>query len=73
MYKTLSTSINKIVCGLKSPNPATINTLMPEPNGWHFEDMIFKRIFYDAIIWILNKILLECIPESPINKKSALV
>ena len=43
------------------------NTLRPRQNGRHFADDIFKRIFFNENVWILNKISLKFVPKGPIN------
>ena len=48
------------------------NTLWPRQNSRHFEDDIFKRIFFNENVWILIKISLKFVPKGPINKIPAL-
>ena len=43
------------------------NTLCPEKNGWHFTDDIFKCIFLNEKLWILNIISLQYVCESLID------
>ena len=53
-----------------------IGRLLLQPSlttGRHFEDDIFKRIFLNANVWILIKILLKFVPKGPINNITALV
>ena len=51
----------------------SFNTLRPRRNGHHFADDIFKRIFFNAYIWILIQISLKSVPKDPINNIPALV
>ena len=50
-----------------------LNTLRPRRNEQHFADGIFKRIFFNANVWIWIKISLEFVPKGSINHISALV
>ena len=50
-----------------------INSFLPEQNGRHFSDDIFKHIFLNANVRIVIKISLKFIPNGPIDNKSALV
>ena len=45
---------------------ASVNTLKPEQNGWHFADDILKCIFLKENFCILIKILLKFLLECPI-------
>ena len=50
-----------------------INTLRPRQNCSHFQDDIFKCIYFNENIWISIKITLKLLPVCPINNISALV
>ena len=50
-----------------------INTLRPRPNGRHFADNTFKRIFLNENVGISIKISLKFVPKGPINNIPALV
>ena len=50
-----------------------INTLRPIQNGRHFADNIFKSIFLNENLWILNEISLKYVPCGLIDKMAALV
>ena len=50
-----------------------LNSLRPRPNRRHFADDIFKWIFFNENIWILNKISLKFVLRGPINNIPALV
>ena len=54
-------------------SPCVVNTLRPRRNEQHFADDIFKRIFFNANIWILIKIILKFVPKGPIDNIPALV
>ena len=43
------------------------NTLRPRQNGQNFPDDIFKYIFLNETIWILNTIRLNFVPTGPGN------
>ena len=49
-----------------------VNTLRPRQNGRHFADDIFKRIFFNEIVWISIKIPLKFVPKGQINNIPAL-
>ena len=49
------------------------NTLRPRQNGRHFTDAIFKCIFFNENVWILNEISLKFVPKGPIDNIPALV
>ena len=49
------------------------NSSPPGQNGRHFADDMFKRIFLNENIWILNKISLKYVPWGLIDNMSALV
>ena len=49
------------------------NTLRPRPNGRHFADDIFKRIFLNENILIPIKISLKFVPKGHINNIPSLV
>ena len=49
------------------------NTLRPRQNGRHFQDDIFKCIFFNENIRILRNISLKFVPEGSINNIPALV
>ena len=49
------------------------NSSPPGQNGRHFADDIFKRLFLDGNIWILNTISLKYVPWDARNNMSALV
>ena len=51
---------------------ARVNTLRPIQYGWHFTNDIFKCIFLNKDIWMIN-ISLEFVPEDQINNIPALV
>ena len=55
------------------PNQTMLNTLRPRPNGRHFADDIFKRIFLNENIWIPIKLSLKFVPMGSINNIPALV
>ena len=48
-------------------------TLGLKQNGRHFADIIFKCIFVNENVWILNRISLKFVPEGLIDNTSALV
>ena len=50
-----------------------INTLGPRRNEQHFEDDIFKRIFFNENVWIAIKISLKFVPKGPTDNIPALV
>ena len=50
-----------------------INTLRQRQNGRHFPDNIFKCIFLNENVWILNTIWLKFVPKGPIDNNTALV
>ena len=50
-----------------------LNTLRPRQDGHHFPDDIFKRIFFNEIIWTPIKISLKFVPSGPITNIPALV
>ena len=50
-----------------------IITLVPEQNGRHFTDDIFKCIFLNENVWISIKISLKFVPKDPIDHIQALV
>ena len=50
-----------------------INSSLPEQNGCHFADDIFKHIFLNENVKISIKIALKFVPKGPIDNKSALV
>ena len=43
-------------------NLRCVNTLRPRQNDRHFADYIFKRIFFNEILWILGKISSRYVP-----------
>ena len=49
------------------------NSLRPRQNGRNFADNIFKGIFFNENVWILNKISLKYVPYGLIDNKAALV
>ena len=49
------------------------HTLRPRRNEQHFADDIFKRILFNANVWISIKISLKFVPKGPINNIPALV
>ena len=49
------------------------NALRPRQDGCHFPDDIFKCIFLNENVWILNEISLKFVPWSPINNITTLV
>ena len=49
------------------------STLRPRPNGRHFADDTFKRIFLNENVWISLKISLKFVPRVRINNIPALV
>ena len=49
-----------------------INTLKPRQNGPHLADDIFKYIFLNKKVWIVNKIFLNFITKGPIDNESSL-
>ena len=57
----------------KSWTSRIINTLRPRQDGRHFPDDIFKCIFLNENVWILNKISLKFVLKGPINNIPALV
>ena len=50
-----------------------IYTLRGRQDGRHFTDDIFRHIFLNENVWILNEISLKIVPKDPINNISALV
>ena len=50
-----------------------LNILRPRKNGRHFPDDIFKCIFLNENVLILNKISLKFVPKGQINNITALV
>ena len=50
-----------------------MNTLRPRQGDHLFQDDIFKYIFLNENVYILNKISLKFIPKGPINNIPALV
>ena len=58
---------------ISSHNSNWINTFRPRQYGHHFADNIFKCIFLNENVWILNTISLKCVRYGPINNMSALV
>ena len=54
-------------------NPSPLNSLRPRPNGRHFADDIFKRIFLNENGGISIKISLKFVHKGPINNTPALV
>ena len=50
-----------------------INTLRPRQNGRHFQDDIFKSIFWNENVWISIKTSLKFVPKCPINNIPTLV
>ena len=52
---------------------SVVNTLRPRPNGRHFADDTFKRIFLNENDRISIKISLKFVPKGPINNIPALV
>ena len=55
------------------PKGQYLNTLMPRQNGRHFADDIFKWIFLNENVWVLNEISLKYVPYGLINNMSVLV
>ena len=53
-------------------NISGFNSSLPEQNGCHFADVIFKCIYKDDN-WILIQIPLQFVPNNPIDNKRALV
>ena len=51
----------------------TFNSSLPEQNGRHFADDIFKCIFVNEKFGILIRISLKFVAKGPIGNKSALV
>ena len=47
--------------------------LRPRQNGRHFPDDIFKGIFWNENVWVLNNISLRFVPRRPINNNPTLV
>ena len=52
---------------------AAVNTLRPRPNGRHFADDTFKRIFVNENVRISIKISLKFVPKGRISNIPALV
>ena len=50
-----------------------VNTFRPTPNGRHFTDATFKRIFMNWNVRVLIEISMKFVPKSPINNSPALV
>ena len=50
-----------------------LNTLRPRQNDCHYADGIFKCIFLNEDLRIVNKISLKFVPKRPINNIPALV
>ena len=50
-----------------------LNLLRPRQNGRHVPDDIFKCIFLNKNVWILNTIRLKFVPKGPIPNNTALV
>ena len=50
-----------------------INTLRSRPNGRHFADDIFKRIFLNEKVQVFIQTSLKFVPKGPMNYKSTLV
>ena len=50
-----------------------INAMRPQQNGPQFADNNFKCIFFNEKVWILIKISVKFVGNSPINNKPALV
>ena len=50
-----------------------LHTFRLRENGRHFEDDIFKCIFWNENMWILNNVSLKFIRKGPINNIPALV
>ena len=48
------------------------NTLRPRQNGRHFADDIFKCIFFNENVWILNKTSLKYVPYGIIDNMQTL-
>ena len=55
------------------PFQPSINSSPHGQNGRHFADDIFRRIFLNENIWILNKISLKYVPCGVNDNMSALV
>ena len=49
-----------------------LNTLRPRQNGRHFADNMFKCIFLNEYVWILNEISPKFVPKGSINNNPAL-
>ena len=50
-----------------------VNSSLPEQNGSHFVDDIFRRIFLNENVWISIKISLAFIPKGSVNNIPILV
>ena len=50
-----------------------VNSSLPEQNGRHFADDLFKCIFMNEKVCILIRILLNFVPKGPIDNNSVLV
>ena len=49
------------------------NTLRPRQNGWYFPDYIFKCIFLNENVWLLNTIRWKFVSQGPIDSNIALI
>ena len=50
-----------------------INTLRARQNGWHFPDDIYKWIFLNESVLIVNTIWLYFVPKGPIDNNTELI
>ena len=66
IYRT-SLSLGQAWLNQSQESDKNCNTLWSRPNGRHFADDIFKRIFLNESTWILIKISLKLVPKDPIH------
>ena len=54
-------------------SPQCVNTLRSRKSRCHFTDYIFKCIFFNENVWILNKFSLKFVPQGSITNIPALI